>query len=105
MKPLLILLLVLVLAGGGAFLMWPDDTGPDYHAATVFGDQARPLPAFAFTRHDGRALAHTDFQGRWSLVFFGFTNCPDICSPTMQTLNRRAQQAGRHEQPNRVRLR
>ncbi|MEM9171254.1 MAG: SCO family protein [Pseudomonadota bacterium] len=29
-----------------------------------------------------------DLQNRWTLVFFGFTNCPNICQPTMQLLSR-----------------
>ena len=94
MKSFLILLLALAFAGGSAFLLRPDGAAPDYEAATVFGDQARPLPAFTFTRHDGRALVRADFQKRWSLIFFGFTNCPDICSPTMRTLTTALDQLG-----------
>ena len=29
--------------------------------------------------HTGRAVTEADFAGRWQLVFFGFTHCPDVC--------------------------
>ena len=86
MRRTLFLLSVLILAGV-AGLGWWNASGPEpYQAATVFGNQARPLPAFSLTRHDGEALEMADFQGRWSLLFFGYSHCPDICSPTLQRL-------------------
>ena len=29
-----------------------------------------------------------NFQGKWSLVFFGYTNCPDVCPTTMSVLEK-----------------
>ncbi|KDR74396.1 hypothetical protein GALMADRAFT_582624 [Galerina marginata CBS 339.88] len=34
---------------------------------------------FKLTTHDGKSFTEQDLQGKWSLVYFGFTNCPDIC--------------------------
>ena len=34
----------------------------------------------------GRAVSETDFRGRWLLVFFGFTRCPDVCPTTLGRL-------------------
>lgn len=38
-----------------------------------------------FALQDGKGQTHTmaDFRGKFSLVFFGFTNCPDVCPTTM----------------------
>lgn len=38
-----------------------------------------------FVLQDGSGQTHTmaDFRGKFSLVFFGFTNCPDVCPTTM----------------------
>ena len=32
-----------------------------------------------FTDHTGRAVSECDFSGRYMLVFFGYTHCPDVC--------------------------
>lgn len=37
--------------------------------------------------HRGQAFNRERLQGKWSLVFFGFTYCPDICPTTMAFLN------------------
>jgi len=31
------------------------------------------------TDHNGKRRSHEDFFGQWVLLYFGFTNCPDIC--------------------------
>ena len=38
-----------------------------------------------FALQDGSGQTHTmaDFRGKFSLVFFGFTNCPDVCPTTL----------------------
>jgi len=37
--------------------------------------------------HLDKPFTRADFEGRWSLVFFGFTYCPDVCPTTMAFLN------------------
>ncbi len=39
---------------------------------------------FTLVNHSGETVTDTDFHGRFLLVFFGYTYCPDIC-PTTQT--------------------
>ncbi|KAJ7122970.1 h-sco1 [Mycena epipterygia] len=41
----------------------------------------RPLVGgpFSLTTHSGTTYTEQDLLGKWSLVYFGFTNCPDIC--------------------------
>jgi protein SCO1/2 len=34
---------------------------------------------FSLTDHTGRAVTEADFAGRYLLVYFGFTYCPDVC--------------------------
>lgn len=47
---------------------------------------ARQLAVPALTRHDGQAFTNADLRGQWTLVFFGYTHCPDICPITMNVL-------------------
>ena len=46
------------------------------------------LPEFALLNQDGAPVDRRVFEGQWDIVFFGFTNCPDICPTTLQLLAR-----------------
>jgi protein SCO1/2 len=54
-------------------------------ASTVLYPEPRALPAFALEGGDG-TLDAAALRGRWSLVFLGFTHCPDICPTTLAQL-------------------
>lgn len=41
---------------------------------------------FTLTDQDGNPRSYNDFDGKYRLVYFGYTNCPDICTPDMQHL-------------------
>lgn len=41
---------------------------------------------FNLTDHAGRAVTDRDFAGRWMLVYFGFTWCPDVCPTELGTM-------------------
>jgi len=41
---------------------------------------------FKLTDHNGRIRSLNDFKGKVVVVFFGYTNCPDICPTTMGKL-------------------
>ena len=59
---------------------------------TWFGEQARALPDFELIDQDNRKLTRDSLRGKWSLLFFGFTHCPDICPTTLQTLKQMMEQ-------------
>lgn len=42
--------------------------------------------AFTLVDHNGKTVSEQDFTGRHMLVFFGYTNCPDVCPLTLNTL-------------------
>lgn len=48
--------------------------------------QPRDIGGFQLTDDNGNAFGPEDLRGQWSLLFFGFTFCPDICPTTMATL-------------------
>jgi protein SCO1/2 len=47
----------------------------------------RDIGEFALLDHHGQPFNPARLEGHWSLVFFGFTNCPDVCPTTMAFLN------------------
>lgn len=55
--------------------------------AIVF-DNPRRFTDFELLDANGDAFTRTQLQGKWSLIFFGFTQCPDICPLTLLDLQR-----------------
>lgn len=47
---------------------------------------ARALADFSLTDNQGRSFGAQNLRGHWSLMFFGYTNCPDYCPTTLTTL-------------------
>ncbi|MCP4433410.1 MAG: SCO family protein [Gammaproteobacteria bacterium] len=58
----------------------------ELEAGMWFGEQSRALPEFELIDQNNNKLIQTDFQGKWHLVFFGYTHCPDICPSSLQTM-------------------
>lgn len=63
----------------------PDENAPEFEK-TILLPQPKPLTMVPFKSHLDQPFNATDWLGRWSIVFYGFTNCPDVCPTTMQTL-------------------
>jgi protein SCO1/2 len=42
---------------------------------------------FALTNQFGETVRDSDFHGRYMLVFFGYTFCPDVCPTTLTTIS------------------
>ncbi len=41
------------------------------------------IPDFTLLRADGQAFTAADLRGHWTIAFFGFTHCPDVCPTTL----------------------
>ena len=50
-------------------------------------ERPRILDDFELLADSGETLHTSELAGRWTLVFFGFTHCPDVCPTTLATLN------------------
>mgnify|MGYP000844754038 FL=1 len=61
-----------------------DPAKPHLSAATLFPDE-RSLPAFSL-QSEGDALDNRSLAGHWTLLFFGYTSCPDVCPATLLLL-------------------
>ena len=48
--------------------------------------EPRSLPALALQQSDGTPLTADELKGHWTLVFLGFTHCPDVCPTTLAQL-------------------
>jgi protein SCO1/2 len=49
-------------------------------------DKPVNLNPFALQDHRGASFSNSSLNGQWTLVFFGFTSCPDICPLTLTEL-------------------
>ena len=89
-SPLILLLAVIALIGGivaASFLIGTERVSPEPVNATWLR-APRPLPEFELVSHSGQVFNKESLNGNWSILFFGFTNCPDVCPTTLGTLNR-----------------
>ena len=76
--------LLLVLAG---FYLW------------LLGGPSAPVSAriggpFALTNGVGERVTDRDFRGRFMLIYFGYTSCPDVCPTTLITVEAALQELG-----------
>jgi protein SCO1/2 len=77
--PLGTLALVLIL---GAVMLYGGGAGKPAPAVSEDGPVAIGGP-FRLTGPDGQTVTEKSFPGKWTLVFFGYTFCPDVCPTTM----------------------
>lgn len=66
---------------------------PEQPSSTSTGTVAIGGP-FTLTDVQGRTVTEVDLKGRYSLVFFGFTHCPDICPLALQVVSQALEAAG-----------
>jgi protein SCO1/2 len=73
---------------GGASISWflSSNKPVELEAGLWFGDQARALPEFELVNHNNQPLTRSSLAGKWNLIFFGYTHCPDICPVSLQTM-------------------
>lgn len=52
----------------------------------LYYQHAREIKPFELTDHHGHSFTKAQLKDKWSLVFFGYTSCPDVCPTTLQNL-------------------
>jgi protein SCO1/2 len=67
-------------------------TGPQFRNTDVTG--ADCCRDFSLTDHNGKARTLVDFRGKIVVIFFGYTQCPDVCPTTLSEIKGVLQQLG-----------
>lgn len=80
-----------------------DAAQPPLQAVRLF-DQPRTLPPFSLRQSDGTPLVPGELKGHWTLVFLGFTHCPDVCPTTLADLAQAQKQWAALPEPTRPRV-
>jgi protein SCO1/2 len=83
---ILALLCILGMAGAATLGLWRQHAAAVELATGTFLTPSRNLPDFSLIDQHGRTFGSADLRGHWSLLFFGYTNCPDFCPTTLTTL-------------------
>lgn len=87
------ILAAMVLAVGTVITIDRIEAGPGEGRVVVTGQPQVGGP-FTLTDQTGRRVDESLLEGRWSLVFFGFTYCPDFCPGTLQMLDATRERLG-----------
>ena len=91
MKTFLLVLLGLVAGGVALLVLLPEQDYAEEELRslgfTAF-PQPQAVPEFQLQDAAGGAFDTERLRGRWSLLFFGYANCPDICPLTMSELGK-----------------
>ncbi|MCR6629562.1 MAG: SCO family protein [Magnetospirillum sp.] len=74
---LLAVLVVAALAIGSRLMVW---SGSDHAASAAIGGP------FTLVDGDGRTVTDKDFRGKWMLIYFGYTFCPDVCPTSLSVV-------------------
>ncbi|WP_081024910.1 SCO family protein [Pseudomonas amygdali] len=72
------LILSQLLPGSGS-----EDQAALNDAGIVLLPKSRQLPTLSMSDQNGAAVALDGLKGKWTLMFFGYTFCPDICPTTL----------------------
>jgi protein SCO1 len=82
---LFVIVMVLAAAAGLIVAQQMMQRTAEWRAAQLF-PTPRPLADFALETADGQPFSKANLEGQWNLLFFGFTNCPDVCPDTLAML-------------------
>lgn len=86
------LVLIVAFIGGiwAAVTIAPPDVKPQGPATTYFQTYPAPrgLPSFRLTEAGGEPVTNATLRDQWTVIFLGYTYCPDVCPTTMAGLNR-----------------
>jgi protein SCO1 len=74
----------LVILGAGVFLALALHKNPRGAAGTALGSVIGG--SFRLTDQNGKTVTDVDLKGKWSLIYFGYTHCPDACPTALNDI-------------------
>jgi protein SCO1/2 len=74
------LLLAAVVAGA---LLWHQSGTLPHLGRAPAGEQIAAGGPYTLVDQDGNSRSSADFKGKYQLIYFGYTNCPDLCPTTL----------------------
>ncbi len=88
---ILLVVSLLLLAGIALLFVTRGPTAPDWASATpevqaILWPAPREVADFSLIDQQGHAFNKEGLKGHWSLLYFGYLQCPDICPTTLQSL-------------------
>ena len=75
----------LVILGAGAFLALQMRDKPRGAGGTVLASAIGG--PFHLTDQNGKTVTDADLKGKWSLIYFGYTHCPDACPTALNDIS------------------
>lgn len=84
--PIIILAILALVGGYYAGNMFKQEAPPPVLASVL--QPPKEIRPFELTGGDGEKFTLEDFKGHWTLVYFGYTYCPDICPTTLTDIAR-----------------
>jgi protein SCO1/2 len=94
--PAWIAILVAVAAGAG-FALYERSQQPVTLRAGTALPEPRPIGDFALTDQQGRPFSRASLEDHWTLLFAGFTHCPDVCPTTLALMAQLRKDVGRDD--------
>ena len=83
-----VLIAALSAVGGVSFWNLTQTRNQSSFSSLLVLPHARVIADFSLTDHHSRPFSLADLRGKWSLIFFGFVNCPDVCPGTLFELQK-----------------
>jgi protein SCO1/2 len=80
------LICIVGIGGIAAAFFWPHPAASVELSSGSYLAPSRKLPDFSLIDHQGKAFGTANLRGHWSMLFFGYTNCPYFCPTTLTTL-------------------
>ncbi len=94
MKKVVTSWVICVLALVGLFAWLGATMPPQPHDSELGSDTTLIKADFSLQNAQGKTISASDLRGRYLLVYFGFTHCPDICPTTLLLMQNAIAQLG-----------